>query len=81
MEAAGAAAATINGVILVKSPTVQPLDTTGAGDAFVGALAFSLAQGIELPDACRHAVRVAAFSVCGHGSQTSYPTTTERLPA
>ena len=81
LGAVGAAVATINGVFLVKSPTVQAIDTTGAGDAFVGALAFSLAQGNELPDACRHAVRVAAFSVQGHGAQNSYPTTNETLPS
>jgi ribokinase len=66
--------------IHIEAPIVEAVDTTGAGDAFVGALAAALAYGTDLPEACRRAVRVAAFSVRGHGAQDSYPTTNEVPP-
>lgn len=80
LGADGAALATAYGVIQIDAPEVEAIDTTGAGDAFVGALAAGLAEGNTLPEACRQAVRVAAFSVCGHGAQESYPTTNQTLP-
>jgi ribokinase len=58
----------------VASPKVEAVDTTGAGDAFAGALAASLADGADLVSAAKRAVRVAAFSVTRHGAQPSYPT-------
>lgn len=64
----------------VPSPTVDAVDTTGAGDAFVGALAQQLAAGTSLPDAARHAARVGAFAVTSVGAQASYPGPTDSLP-
>ncbi|MBB4687279.1 ribokinase [Amycolatopsis jiangsuensis] len=61
----------------VESPRVEAVDTTGAGDAFAGALAASLARGADLVEAARLAVRVAAVSVTRHGAQPSYPTAAE----
>jgi ribokinase len=52
---------------------VQAVDTTGAGDAFVGSLAYFLAQGRALVDAAERANRIAAVSVQGRGTQTSFP--------
>jgi ribokinase len=59
---------------------VEAVDTTGAGDAFVGTLAFFLAEGRPLAEAADRANRVAAVSVRGPGTQTSFPTAAE-LPA
>lgn len=53
---------------------VRPVDTTGAGDAFNGALAFSLASGKPLEKAVPFANAVAAFSVTRMGAQSSMPT-------
>ncbi|MCC3779776.1 ribokinase [Streptomyces sp. UNOB3_S3] len=53
---------------------VKVVDTTGAGDAFTGALALRLARGASLEDAARFAVRVGAASVTRPGAQPSYPT-------
>ncbi|MGP5079752.1 ribokinase [Brachybacterium alimentarium] len=64
----------------VSSPKVHAVDTTGAGDAFVGALAVGLARGESAADACRRAVRVGAFAVTRHGAQPSYPTRQDELP-
>lgn len=58
----------------VPAPAVADVvDTTGAGDAFVGALAALLAEGADLPDAVSTAVRVASVSVTRLGAQVSYP--------
>ena len=56
---------------------VRTIDTTGAGDAFVGALTVGLVDGQSLEDAARYATRVAAYSVQSRGAQTSYPTSSE----
>ena len=52
---------------------VNALDTTGAGDAFVGSLAYFLASGASLTDAMQKANRIAAISVLSSGTQTSFP--------
>lgn len=56
---------------------VKAVDTTGAGDAFTGALATRLARGDALPEAARFAVRVGAAAVTKPGAQPSYPTLAE----
>jgi ribokinase len=73
LGARGAAVITSDGRTDVASPKVHAVDTTGAGDAFTGALAASLAHGATLVEAAEHAVKVAAFSVTRPGAQPSYP--------
>ncbi|MFO0806364.1 MAG: ribokinase [Gemmataceae bacterium] len=58
---------------LIPAPRVPVVDTTGAGDAFLGSLAFDLAAGLELEAAAVQACRVAALSVQRPGTQASYP--------
>jgi ribokinase len=60
--------------------TVTAVDSTGAGDAFVGALAAGLADGLGTEQAAVLATRVAAASVTGLGAQPSYPWRGDRLP-
>ena len=48
----------------LATPRVRVVDTVGAGDSFTAALCVSLLQGMELREAHRRAVEVAAF-VCG----------------
>lgn len=50
------------------------VDTTGAGDAFNGGLAFGLAAGYSVDAAVTLGNRVAAYSVMYAGAQTSLPT-------
>eukprot|EP00300_Choanocystis_sp_HF-7_P027866 c33136_g1_i1.p1 GENE.c33136_g1_i1~~c33136_g1_i1.p1 ORF type:complete len:427 (-),score=69.09 c33136_g1_i1:26-1306(-) len=58
----------------VSAPAVdRVVDTSGAGDSFVGALAHSLSQGKALEEAVKFAVRVASISVQKRGIQESYP--------
>ncbi|WP_304502209.1 ribokinase [Brachybacterium sp. FME24] len=64
----------------ITSPTVPAVDTTGAGDAFVGALALGLARGESAAVAGRRAARVGAFAVTRHGAQPSYPERQDALP-
>ncbi|WP_301925270.1 ribokinase [Corynebacterium glaucum] len=77
----GAVVATAEGVTPIAPATVTAVDSTGAGDAFVGALAAQLAQGSSLIDASQHAARVGAFAATRQGAQTSYPTPADELPA
>jgi ribokinase len=56
---------------------VTVVDTTGAGDAFAGALAVALVEGRPRREAVRFAVAAAAFAVTRYGSQPSYPTRAE----
>jgi ribokinase len=78
--AAGAIVSDASGTVLVASPKVAAVDSSGAGDAFVGALAAGLAAGASLLEAAQDAVRVGAFSVTGVGTQASYPTLEDELP-
>lgn len=56
------------------APEVEAVDTTGAGDAFVGALAARLSRGDSLPDAVAYAVRAGAAAVTKQGAQGAHPT-------
>jgi ribokinase len=53
---------------------VQAVDTTGAGDAFIGSFACDYAGGASLEDALNFAARYAADSVTRRGTQKSYAT-------
>ncbi len=59
---------------------VRVVDTVGAGDAFLGALAHALAHGSTLPAALPAAVHVASVSVQRKGAQSSYPLLKELPP-
>ena len=58
----------------VPAPRVQALDSTGAGDAFCGALCAALACGKRVDDALEVAVAAGAWSVQRHGATDSIPT-------
>ncbi|WIB60563.1 ribokinase [Curtobacterium sp. MCLR17_007] len=59
----------------VPAIPVDAVDTTGCGDAFMGAVALRLAAGDALVDAARFAAGVGAYAATGVGAQASYPTT------
>lgn len=60
-----------------RPPRVEVVDTTGAGDAFVGALAATLARGGTLAEAVEVAVVVGALAVTRPGAQPSFPSADE----
>jgi ribokinase len=53
----------------VALPEERVVDTTGAGDAFCGALAAALAGGAGRVRALDRAVAAGAEAVCRHGAQ------------
>lgn len=61
----------------VSAPKVNAVDTTGAGDAFVGVFAFGLASGKSPEDAMKLGIKVASMSVTRIGAQSSYPSQAE----
>ena len=58
----------------VPAPPAEVVDTTGAGDAFVGALAVRLARNASLEEATSYAARAGAAAVTREGAQGSLPT-------
>ena len=72
---AGSALVGRDGTVLrIGAPTVDAVDTTGAGDAFVGGFIWALAGGRSETDAVRIATTVAADSVTRPGTQLSFAT-------
>ena len=51
---------------------VEPVDTTGAGDAFTGVFAVALLEGLEPREAAAWGVAAANLAVTGYGSQPAY---------
>ena len=49
------------------------VDTTGAGDAFVGSLAYFLSCRLEMAESVRRSCCVASLTVQSQGTQASYP--------
>lgn len=58
---------------VIPAAQVEVVDTTGAGDAFIGALAAHLAAGEGLVRAAERATAFAGRSVTARGAQSSYP--------
>jgi ribokinase len=58
----------------VPGYSVEVVDTTAAGDAFVGGLAVAVAQGQNLAEAVRYANAAGALAVTRLGAQPSLPT-------
>ena len=56
---------------------VDVVDTTGAGDAFHGALAAGVAQGMEWPDLLRFASAAGALCCTKHGARLGIPSAQE----
>lgn len=59
---------------MIASNKVQAVDSTAAGDAFTGAVAFGLANGKSIKEAVVYANVVASISVTRYGAQPSMPT-------
>jgi ribokinase len=78
LGAAGAVLASgADALISVPAPEVTAVDTTGAGDAFVGTFAVALAAGLSAAEAARLGCAAGALSVRRPGTQPSFPTRAE----
>ncbi|MFK0089259.1 ribokinase [Pseudomonas sp. NPDC090755] len=80
LGAQGALFASARGVQHFPAPVVRPLDTTAAGDTFVGGFAAALARGVEEGEAIAFGQRAAALSVTRAGAQPSIPYLAEVQP-
>ena len=63
---------TENEEMIIPCRKVAAVDTTGAGDAYIGCFAASLAAGMEVKDALARASLYASLSVTRKGTQDSY---------
>lgn len=77
LGAKGVVAAIDDKVWHVPSLKIKPVDTTGAGDAFVGALAASLDRGDRWTDALRWASVAGALTCLKTGAQTAVPSSAD----
>jgi ribokinase len=77
LGARGSLLASSEGIVHAAPYEVAPVDTTGAGDAFIGSLAVFLAEGLSERDALAAANLYAALSTTRVGTQKSFPTRAE----
>ena len=61
-----------NDVVRVPAPNVKAIDTTGAGDAFVGAFAYGIGSGLTKMEALQLGIDKASDSVTRNGTQSSF---------
>src|SRR5258708_23038679 len=73
----GAVVVTADGVTAIPAFKAKTVDTTGAGDCFVGALAARMSAGATPIDAARYASAAASRSVARLGPPPSMPTPQE----
>ena len=72
LGANGSLLAGADGMEHIPAFAVKAIDTTGAGDAFIGSFATFLAEGLSERDAVRRANLYAALSTMGVGTQKSF---------
>ena len=77
IQTRGQSGAIIDGHSEIPTPSVQAVDTTGAGDCFNGVFAAALAEGRDVAEAARRAVFAAAMSVTKPGAREGMPTLAE----
>ena len=64
-----------NGTIeFIPAMKVDAIETTGAGDSYIGAVSHSIFEGKSLIEACKFATKCSAITVCRMGAQPSMPT-------
>jgi ribokinase len=73
LGADGAIAASKSEWVKIQAPMVNVVDSTGAGDTFVGTLAVLFAEGASLADAVTYAVAAGSLAVERSGAQPSIP--------
>jgi ribokinase len=79
LGAAGLVHVDATGALFLGAPPVRAVDSTGAGDTFVGALAAALAQGVPADAALRWGQAAAALAVTQRGTQSAMPTRAQVL--
>ena len=62
---------------VIPAMKVDAVETTGAGDSYIGAVSHSIVEGKGLIEACKFATKCSAITVCRYGAQPSMPTLEE----
>ena len=75
--AAALRAVEIDADVILLAKKVDAVETTGAGDSYIGAVSHSIVEGLTLTEACRFATKCSAVTVCRCGAQPSMPTLEE----
>jgi ribokinase len=57
----------------LRAQPVKAVDSTAAGDTFIGGFAVGLSEGLSVEDAARLGQRAAALCVTRHGAQPAIP--------
>lgn len=77
LGAAGSVVASGDKAIFIPSYKVKAIESLGAGDSYIGALAYALLSGMDLLEGCRFATSCSALTVMGYGAQPAMPTLEE----
>jgi len=77
MGSQGALAVSTNQTVAAQACRVEAIDTTAAGDTFVGALVTGLSEGTDIREAMTFANKAAAITVTKRGAQQAIPTRKE----
>lgn len=80
LGSAGAWYAGKNDRFFVPAQKVEAIDTTGAGDTFIGYFVAEMIQGIAVANAMTIATQAAAICVTRHGAAESIPARSELIP-
>ena len=59
---------------IVRPYKVDAVETTGAGDSYIGGMAYAFTEGMDIFSAAKFATKCSAITVCGIGAQPSMPT-------
>ncbi len=70
---AGAVVSEQGDITFIPANKVEAIETTGAGDSFIGGVGYALRNGQSLTDACKFAACCSAVTVCRLGAQDSMP--------
>lgn len=74
---AGAVVSDGGELAFIPAKKVEAIETTGAGDSFIGGVGYALMQDMTLTEACKFATACSAITVCRLGAQNSMPTLDE----
>ncbi|MCI8304804.1 MAG: ribokinase [Lawsonibacter sp.] len=69
----GAVVSDQGSVTFIPAREVEAIETTGAGDSFIGGVGYALMQNMTLTEACQFAADCSAITVCRLGAQDSMP--------
>lgn len=79
LGAAGAVVCSPNALVALSAPPVTVENTTGAGDAMVGALVLAMHEGLDIVEAARRGVAAGTAVCLTHGPRSADPSLAARL--